>query len=71
MPLLFLLIALLTMFSFGFMISPIFFLVAIASAIYYSNKRKYMFASVVTFIVSLLVLITMGLLFLVVTFGQT
>lgn len=59
------------MFSYGFMISPIFFVVAIVSAIYYSNKRKHLFASVVTFIVSLLILITMGLMMLVLTFGQS
>ncbi|MCA0987131.1 hypothetical protein [Guptibacillus algicola] len=70
MPLLFLFIALVTMFSYAFMLSPIFFLLAIASAVYYSKKRKHIFASVVTFIVSLFILISMGLLTLIVTFGQ-
>lgn len=60
MPFLFLLIALLVLFSGAFMLSPLFLLVSLVSAIYYSRKRKYVVASIVTFFVSLLFLIVMG-----------
>ncbi|TKD70467.1 hypothetical protein [Pseudalkalibacillus hwajinpoensis] len=65
MPLLFLLLAILTLLSYAFMISPIMFLVALASSIYYSKKGRYIFGSVVTFMISAFILITMVVMALI------
>ncbi|WP_283152695.1 hypothetical protein [Guptibacillus hwajinpoensis] len=68
MPLLFLLLAILALGSYGIVISPILFLLAVASSIYYSKKGKYIFASVVTFIISAFILMTMSVMALIFMF---
>ncbi|WP_371018015.1 hypothetical protein [Pseudalkalibacillus sp. JSM 102089] len=68
MPLLFLLLAILTLGSYGIVLSPILFLLAVVSSIYYSKKGKYIFASIVTFIISAFILMTMSVLALIFMF---